>query len=52
MIKSSLRPVLTLQWKIFLSNQINFPIVKKCFLQKLNMRHISPHIDDVGIIYM
>ena len=29
MIKSFLRPVLTLQWKIFLSSQINFLIIQK-----------------------
>ena len=45
MIKSSLGPVSTLQWGIFLSNQINFPNIQKCFPQKLKMGHISPYID-------
>ena len=44
MIKSSMKPVSTIKWKIFLSNQVNFLIGQKCFPQKLNMRHISPHI--------
>ena len=39
-----LRSVLTFQWKIFLSNQVNFLIGQKCFPQKLNIVHISPHI--------
>ena len=52
MIKSSVRPVLTIQWKIFLSNQINFLIGQECFLQKLKIGHISPHIDHVDKIYM
>ena len=44
MIKPSLRPVSTIQWKIFLSNQVNFLIGQECFLQKLKMGHISSHI--------
>ena len=31
--------------------QINFPIGQKYFPQKLKMRHISPHLDHVVIIY-
>ena len=45
MIKSFLRPILALQWKIFLSNQIDFPIHQKCFPEKLKMGHIFPHVD-------
>ena len=44
MIKSSLRSLSTIQLKIFLSNQVNFPIGQKCFLRKLKMGHISLHI--------
>ena len=44
MIKPSLRPVSTIQWKIFLSNQVNFMIDQKYFPQKLKVGHISPHI--------
>ena len=51
MIKSSLSPVSTLQRKIFLTDQINFPIGQKCFPQKLKMGHISI-IDHDGMIYM
>ena len=49
MIKLSLRLAVTIQWKIFLSNQVHFPIDQKCFPQKLKMGHISPHI--VGCWY-
>ena len=44
MIKSFFRPVSTIEWKIFLFNQVNFPIGQKCFPQKLKMGHNSPHI--------
>ena len=51
MTKSSLSPVSILQRKIFLTDQINFPIGQKCFPQKLKMGHISI-IDHDGMIYM
>ena len=45
MIKSFLRSILIFQWKIFFSNQINFPIRQKCFQEKLKMGHIYSHVD-------
>ena len=33
------------EWKIFLSNQIDFSILQKCFPKKLKMGHISSHVD-------
>ena len=44
MIKSSLRPVLTIQWKIFLSNQVNFSDWSKMFSAEIEYgTHFSSH---------
>ena len=44
MKRSFLRPISTIQCKVFLSSQVSFPIGQKCFPRKLKMGHVFPNI--------